>query len=434
MSVSSVKRITQYLPDGGSSDVRDKEADTSCDHSIVSLPSPVDGYYTAVSLEDVQNPLPASERSSDYETEDSDTWSDSPINQPGLLDSKRYGYGRFGTRYRNLDSFAGVVIHDRDFSNSIEYNYVEKDYSGEGSVRDYGLSSEGHLLMQDHESVSGDVTVEQYNFLVSAFPSPFSYKNSVDTDVSIKLSNYTYPLNSGTITLELDGEEKTPLEIVPFYTGLGGFTAKWYNDQEFDYNEQVDVVWRVYDEAPSPNEVVYSYWFRTVADHIGPRISNKSPAGGSTGVAIDSCISFDLRDFETGVNISTLECYVNNVYIDSSTMIIEELSSSDGYSVYFCPPGNFLYGDNIAVSIYVEDVADEPNYLFDSYIFTTEESKAPSVVRQEPVSCIEYVSVDSDVSVFVVDGGGGVDEGTIILGVDDETVDHRNRPIIYRED
>jgi len=433
MATSSIVRITQFLPGGAETNMQDNVAGTVCDMYIKDSTGANDSDYNLVHLQAISNPAPVSREG--YITTDPDAeWSDSPDNNPGLNDRYRFGYGRFGTRYHNLDNVSGVMIHDRDFSVDGDISAYDVLFAGDGEVRDMPEEVSGSMGVQDHERKIGDVTINQYDFIVSASPIPFSYKNPVDSDVWIKLSNYVYPLASGTTTLLLDTEGRTPLNIVPFYTGLGGFTAKWNNDREFDYDAQVNVEWGVFDEDSPANQITFNYWFRTVKDFTGPRISNESPADNESGVLVDGCVVFDIRDYETSVNIDSLELYVNNIFIEHTDLTITEVDTSDGYSIRYCPSKPFLYGDDIAVSIYVEDLATEPNYVFHVYSFTTELSLPPVVVDNDPKACRKYKPITQDVSVDVVDGGHGLDKESIDMGVADETENPRLNPIIYRED
>ena len=365
----------------------------------------------------------------------SEDWSDSPSNAPFLSDLERYSYGRFGpNRYGKLDNYRGASVRQNYFGMASESLITELITSKDTVIYDIDTGLTNETLVYETEVPFNYTTLNQRNLLLNASPAPFSYKNPVDTDVYIRMGNYVYTLSSGTITLSLDGESKTGLEITPYFGGLGGYDVTWSNDQEFGYNSRVAVHWTVYDSYVPPNKIDFDYWFMTVQDYLGPRFFSFSPQDGDIGVGVDTCISFVVRDYELGINISSLELYVNNVFIPISSMSISETSSGDGYSISFCPPEEFLYGDTIPVSIYVEDNSEEKNYSFYVYSFTTEESLAPNVISQDPRSCIGYVPVDYDVEVDVVDGGGGIDGESIVLIIDSKPAVFRKEPIIYRED
>lgn len=438
MPVSAKIRITQYGTVEGEYTEQHLPSSLSCINTFVNGVGSTEGIHNFYHLKDVVNPKPVSGGHTDYYvTDDPDNqWSDSPTNAPSLSDTKRYGYGRFGTRYGKLDNFVGVVIHNSDFSK--EGEYLVQNHSFSGSQKIYHLDNElsSDLGMYHFATPEGEVAINQYIFALLASPVPFSYKNPVDTNVSIRLSNYTYPLDSTTLELYLDGEKKET-SSTPFYGGLGGFDFIWYNDENFEYNTQVNVEWRIYDTASTPNLLVFKYWFRTIPDLIGPRISSFSPEDDEVGVSVDTCVSFRLRDYESGVNLNSIELYVNNQLVDINGpyVSVSILSTLDGYEIIYCPPKNFLYGDEIPVSLYVEDSADEPNYLFYTYSFTTEESAAPRVVGANPHACRKYKPITVDVEVDIVDGGAGLDDASILFSVDDEAVNNpRKLPIIYREE
>jgi len=435
MTVEAIVRITQYGGDSGELSVRHIPAEVSNVNSIYSLKGEIDGIYKVAHLEDVLNPKPIEgAESTYYKTTDPQKWSDSPTLSPSLLDSERYAYGRYGSRYKKLDDYVGVVISCRYFSFEGDYTIREESYEGSNKLKHLDNQVASTVFSRDDSTVEGTVEVSQVNFSSLASPVPYSYHNAINSDVSVRLSNYTYPLNSGTATLYLDGEEKE-LSVSPFYTGAGGFDAIWTNDKVFDYNHQVNVSWVFYDTAPVPNKIELNYWFKTLEDLIGPRISNISPADNEINVSVSSCISFDLRDYEHTVNLDTLEFFVNNQQVDYSDLVVTELSYGDGYNILYCPSEDFLYGDEIAVSIYVEDTSDFNNYLFHVFTFSTESSNKPEIIETYPKSCRKYLPTDVDVEAFVVDGGHGLDEDNVIFSIDDKVVvDIRKLPIIYREE
>lgn len=432
MSISYAKVfIDQIKPDPSYVSVIDEDKQWSSSTSIGDFEI-LEAEFNAVYFPLVQNPRPGF-GSLNYLTEQGDDWSDSPTLNPSLPDKKRYSYGRRGTeRYGSLDLYSGLVIKQTVAETDGDFNiYNVKTHN---DISEYCLAKyiEGEVLIEETELPSNDIIVYQYNFVVFSRPKAFSYKNPVDTDVSIRLANYVFPLNSGTVTLSLGGENKSGLEVTPFYSGLGGFDATWYNNVLFDYDEQVDVVWTVYDTAIPPNLITIKYWFRTLKDLVGPRISNIYPLDDSTGVAVNTCISFDIEDFELGVNIDSLELYVNNIEIPHSSMTIEEIDR--GYSVSYCTTTDYLYGDVIAVSIYVEDSSPDKNSLFHVFSFTTKESDKPLFISGSPREFSDRVTMETDVGVIVSDGGAGIGDSDTYLEIDGVKQEEATKlPIIYRQ-
>lgn len=366
-------------------------------------------------------------------TDDGEEWADSPTNQPALDDSLRYSYGRFGTRYGHLDSYSGAIIRIQNFTVANYGHSRTKTFDGVGDLYRLHNDSTGWVTIPKFSLPSNYDYVYVYDIFSSASPPMFSYKNPVSTNVSIRLANFINNIDQSSLGLTLDGESKS-VTVTPFSGGLGGVDVVWTNDQYFNYDQQVEVVWTFTDDAVPANSFEISYWFRTVQDYVGPRISGLSPADDDTDVSVTVCVQFDLRDYESSLNIDTLELYINNKHIQNSEITLTELSTGDGYRVYYCPPEPFLYGDEVPVSVYVEDSSEEQNYLFYVYSFVTESSLSPTVVSTEPMACRKYKPIDVDVEADLVDGGHGLDGNSIILHVDDEAVLFRKLPIIYRED
>lgn len=426
----AVVYVRQYAPDSREGSLRQEVLFSDLDYYLRSQNFSESGEYNQIFFRLAQNPSTIRDG---LLTDDGEAWSDSPTNQPSLDDGLRYSYGRFGTRYGRLDSYSGLVVRTTDFSTYNEGGVRFKGFNGSGDV--YYLESDTSGLVQVQETTvpSNFEYVYTYNIFSSASPPMFSYKNPVSTNVSIRLANFINNIDQSSLGLTLDGESKS-VTVTPFSGGLGGVDVVWTNDQYFNYDQQVEVVWTFTDDAVPANSFEISYWFRTVQDYVGPRISGLSPADDDTDVSVTVCVQFDLRDYESNLNIDTLELYINNKHIQNSELTLTELSMGDGYRAYYCPPEPFLYGDEVPVSVYVEDSSEEQNYLFYVYSFVTESSLSPTVVSTEPMACRKYKPIDADVEADLVDGGHGLDGNSIILHVDDEAVLFRKLPIIYRED
>jgi hypothetical protein len=188
----------------------------------------------------------------------------------------------------------------------------------------------------------------------------------------------------------------------------------------------------VYDTAVPPNQITIKYWFRTLKDLVGPRISNVYPVDNTVDVDVDTCISFDILDFEMGVNINSLELYINNVEIPQASMTIDELNK--GYSISYCTTTSYLYGDVIPVSVYVEDSSPDKNSLFHVFSFTTKESDKPLFIDSTPREFSDNVTIETDVGVVVSDGGSGINPDSTFIEIDGVKQEEATRlPIIYRQ-
>ncbi len=457
MSVTAVIQITQFEIAGGSASIRDWADSVSMDGHIRDLLPSATGDLTYTHIPAVSNPVPGVSPAG-YASVGDSRWSDSPARQPLLLYRHRFGWGRdkaelfsqpgisplsegdSGQQWGKLTSYSGPLLYERVFPLSAQGTIREFTVEDSGYVRDNESSlSSAFLRMYETGVVSGDTDLSQYPFLLLAVPEPFSEKNPVNTDVFIRLSNYTYPLASGTITLYLDDVLQTDLQIEEFFSGLGGFNVTWNNDFLFEYDAQVVVRWEFSDTDVPANRLVIRYPFGTVQDLAAPRVYDLVPADEATGVPISGPIYFTVEDFENDVDIDSLVLYVNNIMVvdgENGTIIATRLSNEKGYIVQYTPEEPWLYGDLIPVAIFVSDTSANENEVFFTYSFMTLESAAPRLINISPAPCTIGVPTGTDVSIDVVGGGHGIDVGSITMTVEEI---ERNTgvtviPIVHRDD
>jgi hypothetical protein len=458
MTVSAVIRIEQYGGPSSTGGVLNSVRSLSSKGDVQNSTHALEGEIIFNHLPHVSSPTsrPTVEG---WETESKNHWSDSPTRQPNLPYHLRFGFGRDrrekyevgygslvtppadGSRWGNLDDNSTVLMYERDFP-----------HSSEGSVRQYKVSSEGDILEKDVTlsstknvshipGVSGDVDVELFPFLITALPEPYSYRNPIDTDVFVRLANFTFPIASGTINLFLDDVQRTPLQVSSFTGGLGGFDVTWQNDQLFNYDSRVEVRWEFFDTDAPANKTIIRYPFYTVPDLAPPRVENMIPENGASNIPVLGPIQFDLIDYEASVDISTLRLYVNNVLITDGVNGDIDLTETNNsgrlsYTVRYTPVEEWLKGDLIPVSLFVKDTSANKNELFFSYSFTTTEAQAPRLINLDPESCAVEVPTGTNVQADVIDGGSGLDTDSIVITVDDveRGNDVTRIPIVHRDE
>lgn len=407
-------------------------------------------------LSPTMNPVSAPSRQG-WETSNPDNWSDSPGNQPDLLYRYRFSYGRDrrelfnngfgslgpgdpGARWGKLDNNNGQLLYEKLFPLSATGQVRTFKVETESTLRELSTQISSTKNVAHLGPVSGDADLEIFPFNVFAFPVPFSEKNPRDTDVFIRLSNFSFPIDPDTITLSLDGIIEVPLNIEPFFGGLGGFDVTWENTHLFDWDARVDVVWEFLDTDVPPNRVQIKYPFYILSDLAPPRAINFVPADGAENVPILGPIQFELIDFESDVDISSLVLYVNGVKVlngvNGELTITAPRFAGNPYIVNFAPFDAWLYSDLIAVAIFVKDTSANKNELFHSYAFTTQESTPPRLLNINPLPCSTNISVMTEIKVDVVDGGHGLDRDSVLMTVED--IERGNKlliiPIVHRDE
>ena len=130
------------------------------------------------------------------------------------------------------------------------------------------------------------------------------------------------------------------LEVIEFDAGGGLIGLELlYTPTEYFHNSAIVYVYlEVYDNGIPPNRIEFDYWFTIIPDYKAPYIENEVPARGQRDVPIDTDISFDILDTEVGVNIDTLEFYIDNRIKNFEYEILDH-----GYRVTFRNLDGFYY-------------------------------------------------------------------------------------------
>jgi len=201
--------------------------------------------------------------------------------------------------------------------------------------------------------------------------------------------------------------------------------------QIFHHNAIVYVDLEIYDIAPDPNYIYIDYWFKIIPDFNSPYLVNLDPDREENYVPIDKNIYFEIKDDGAGIDIDTLEVFLNSRIIAPTN--IEKVSDYH-YKIICNISYDLQFGKSYMVGVKVSDVAENRNYLRDSYRFFTSESSEPWFTGFDPRLCKRGMPRFTDVSFMVLGNGHGVDEDTIRLQVADRDVTDKSNilPIIYR--
>ena len=286
-------------------------------------------------------------------------------------------------------------------------------------------------------------TIDQFVFVVDAIPAMFSEKNPVNTDIYLRVRPFGFDLDQNTVVFKVrevsyagdtgyvDVTTASGMTIATFDAGGGllGLDITYDPPVNFHYNAVVYVHLEVYDGAPTPNIIVLDYWFKVIPDFRAPYIDNESPAREEEDVSLSTNISFDLFDAEIGVDISTLEFYVNGRI---KTPIYSEISG--GYHISYDTPEDFFYGETVEIIVKVRDTSG--NQLYDTWRFYCIGSTGPWIDPASfyPKACEEGIRRKTDyvsANVYAVDGTG-VNADSIFMHVGGKDRNVKIIPIIYR--
>jgi hypothetical protein len=297
-----------------------------------------------------------------------------------------------------------------------------------------------------HLSAGNVVTanLNQFAFTQEAIPNFWSERNTPTIAYWIRLRPYAYSLDGATLKIlvyEISwAGTSTTVDIAPLGTittfdagsGLEGIDFSYNFPEDFHNNATVYVEVQVYDHAPTPNFITMSYWFKIIPDFNRPYIENRIPLAEAYDVGVDTEISFDVLDKGDGVDITTLEVFVNNRQVSYSYVEYEP-----GQFHIKCNTHKvFTYGQEVSVSVFVRDLSDNENLLRDSWIFYCVESVGPwfDVDDVSPAKCARGLERDLDeisVQVYGINDTG-VDYDSLRLDIGGKRRDIKVTPIVYR--
>jgi len=285
--------------------------------------------------------------------------------------------------------------------------------------------------------------LDQFIFVEDAIPAFWSIKNPVDTNIWIRLRPFAYSLNAsrfsfyvrevwfGGDTGYVDVTSQATYQYFDAGGGILGVELTYDPAQDFHHDSVVYVFIQIYDIAPSPNRITTNYYFSVIPDYKSPYLDNLSPSREQSDVDIDTDIYFEIKDAGAGVDIDSLEVYVNSRVVTPTNII---KVSDHYYKVTYTPTSNFFYGKRIAVGVAVDDLSDNDNWLNDRYAFYTVDSEGVYFTAFEPEMCKQGLSRFHDVSFVALGLGEGVDVSTLRLQVRDKDVIDESDivPVIYR--
>jgi len=343
------------------------------------------------------------------------------------------------TLINQLDLFSSVVKADQidsEFDNNIPIDQLKEK-------SDITPVSQTYVSKHLSTGHTDDVVINQFRFIEDAIPPFWSEKNSIDTNIWIRLRPFGFDLNQSTLVFKVrevsyagdtDYIDVTSSCIISTFDaggGLLGLDILYDPPSSFHHNGIVYVYIEVYDGAPTPNIILTEYWFKIIPDYHAPYITNESPSREATDVDLNSSISFDILDAGVGVDINTLEFYINNRWKVPVVSVIP-----GGYHVFYNLTTVPYYGETAEITVKIQDASDFQNTLYDMWRFYYEGSTGPWIDRDSfyPGSCREGVSRKQNgisVNIYGIDDTG-VNRDSIVVYIGGKERNVVVRPIIYR--
>jgi hypothetical protein len=343
------------------------------------------------------------------------------------------------TSVSQLEQFESDMNFDQ-IDNEIDSEvYLDQDKEQSNDLQVSQTYVSRHVLTGHYDSAD----IDQFQFIEDAIPAFWSEKNPVSTNIWIRLRPFAYSLNQSTLIFRVreisyagdtHWQDVTSSCVVSTFDaggGLLGLDILYNPPSDFHHNGIVYVDIVVYDTAPTPNIIVTDYWFKIIPDYRAPYIENEDPSRGEENVVRNTNISFDVKDAGVGVDINTLEFYVNN---RKKIPVISNISG--GYHVEYNPPDDFFYGQTVEITVKIKDASDYENALHDMWRFYIEESTGPWIDLDSfyPRNCTRGIPRKLSEVSFNVYGinDTGVDRDSIVVHIGGKERDVTIIPIVYR--
>jgi hypothetical protein len=343
-----------------------------------------------------------------------------------VLDSKGEGY------FRQISDY---------FSGDFKWVKQLKEYVSDLQIDQLKLSKHTYWVSGiAYDYLWTQVSLNQFVFVEDAIPKFWSEKNPIDTNIWIRLRPYASDLDGASLkfyvkevsyvgdTGYIDRAAQCTVTTFDAGGGIDGLDILYNPTQDFHHDAIVYVYIEVYDALG--NYIYLDYWFKIIPDYRFPYLDNLNPSVEQTDVPVDSNVYFEIKDYGVGVNINSLEMYVNGKLVTPTTNKI----NIRHYEVTYNPTVDFYYNKEITISVRVEDLSEFKNTLIDSYRFYTIVSSDILFTGFDPRVCKRGFPRFQDVEFLVLGDGSGVDKNTIRVQIRNQDVNDKIKilPVIYR--
>lgn len=345
----------------------------------------------------------------------------SKISVPTSIEQRKVASSSILDQISRLQSGFNVI------QTSVKTSSVLEQFKTEGQL---GVDQQSRMLnklfVDQLGKTQSTASLDQYEFLTFAFPKPYSIKNSVDTNITIRLIGFgSVPLNAETLEVKINGFDVTSDILVTPFTG--GLQLEYNPPVSFDYASIVSVFISIQDTEAVPRTITTSYYFEVVGDYKKPTISNVYPPPLSIGNLTDTVIYVTIKDNETKINKDSVVLYVAGVKVP---VIIGDLSESEVKISYF-PEYLLPYSGNIFATIMASDLAG--NRIVYTWNFRIKESPGVLFTHMSPEVCDVLVPIDSKVCAEVFGKEAGVNRNSIEVSMFQQDVEFALKPKVLRE-
>jgi len=339
---------------------------------------------------------------------------------------------------------SAVTLHIKDDHMGVDKTSVNVSVNGEavtpgisGELKDYTVTytPQGGFKYNEEVTISIDASdlawvanqMEREEYIITMAtdtippyttdlnPAKEAVNVLIEGDIIIHVKDDLAGVDMTTIDMEVAGETVTPQ-----VTGTASdYSITYHPEDPFFCSDTVNVVIRAEDLALPGNEMEENYVFYTITDKEAPFVTDHNPRPEEKNVALNTNISFRLRDNLSGVDTTSIILRVDSTEV-KPFITGEPLN----YLISFNPPSEFRDNQTVEVEVEALDRSRVPNIMVkESYSFTTlEDTMPPYTLDHYPARGAENVPLDTKIEVRVKDDLTGVDHSSITMQVNGEAV------------
>lgn len=252
-------------------------------------------------------------------------------------------------------------------------------------------------------------------YTANHIPAKDSVEVALDTNIQLDVLDDYMGVDTTTIVMMMNGEV-----VTPHISGTLSQVRLFYDPvNNFQYNDTVQIIVEASDLAIVPNRMVPdTFQFYISSDILPPIVENLYPEHRARNIAPDTCLSFSLRDEQSGVNKESIQVFINGNLINPE---IEGNQREYSVRYLFQPPFNEM--DSVSIRILASDLVTPSNKLDNTFYFwVTRDSIPPWVKAYYPADQAREVDLDTMIVIELVDDFAGVDYHSIQLQLNNTLV------------
>ncbi|NOZ60263.1 MAG: hypothetical protein GXO74_01140 [Calditrichaeota bacterium] len=292
-------------------------------------------------------------------------------------------------RQLNYDDTVWVVLEATDLSRN--KNYGRKQYR----------------LYIEKDPVPPELEVRQ--------PIPFSTETLLATPLIFFAKDNKNMLNQNSAQLIINNQI-IPWDKLQFISNGSGDTIKYQPDSPFDYNETVDVSFRIADIQE--NWADTTFWFDTIKDTTAPQIAPVRPLPDQTETSLNTDIVIFCSDDVSGVDTSSIVFKINDVAISPRDYSIIHVAGGDSIKYQ---PSVYQWNDTVNVSFGITDFAHNAADTAYQFFIKSDHIK-PTIEVLQPFANENCVDDSTWIKFYVSDDKSGIDQNSANLVVNGKSV------------